>query len=214
MSTLPSAAAVCSFVTGITEPFEFAFMFVAPVLYVIYALLFGIFSYVVAITGFRAGFAFSGGIADLIFSASMPAAQNTWMILPLGAAAFVIFYLVFRILITKFDLKTPGREEEESAVAARPSADAQAEGQQPSLVAGVDVQAVLDCLGGKENIVSLDNCITRLRLEVKDNEAVQDAGLMAAGAKGVIRPGKNSVQVVIGLKVQSVADALRDMIKE
>ena len=202
-----ASAAVCSFVCGITEPFEFAFMFAAPALYIVYALLYGIFSYITVLTGFRAGISFSTGIADLIFSASLPAAQKTWLILPLGAAAFVVFYLVFRILITKFDLKTPGREDIEAApvpVPAEPQKGAEK-------VAGVDLAAVLEGLGGRDNIVTLDNCITRLRLEVKDASLVQDAVLLSAGARGVIRPGKNSVQVVIGLKVQEVAEALRKM---
>ena len=108
---LVASSAVCAFVCGVTEPFEFAFMFLAPGLYVIYALLFGIFAFITTLTGFRAGFSFSAGATDLLFSASLPAAQNTWMIIPLGIAAFVVFYLVFRFAITKWDLKTPAREE-------------------------------------------------------------------------------------------------------
>ncbi|MBP3689819.1 MAG: PTS transporter subunit EIIC, partial [Schwartzia sp.] len=109
------SAAICSFVCGITEPFEFAFMFAAPTLYVVYSLLYGIFTVIVVTLDFRAGFAFSAGATDLMFSASLPAAQNTWLILPLGLAAFVVFYLVFRVMIAKLDLKTPGREDEETA---------------------------------------------------------------------------------------------------
>ena len=93
---LVASAAVCSFICGVTEPFEFGFMFLAPILYVIYALLYGIFTTITVLLGFRAGFSFSAGLTDLVFSASLPAAQKTWLILPLGAAAFVVFYLVFR----------------------------------------------------------------------------------------------------------------------
>ena len=110
---LVASAAVCSFVCGVTEPFEFAFMFLAPGLYVIYALLYGIFVTITTLVGFRAGFSFSAGATDLLFSASLPAAQNTWMIIPLGIAEFIVFYVVFRLAIVKFDLKTPGREDDD-----------------------------------------------------------------------------------------------------
>ena len=107
---LVASAALCSFVCGVTEPFEFGFMFLAPALYLIYAALYGIFTVITVLVGFRAGFCFSAGATDLVFSAALPAAQNTWMIIPLGIAAFVVFYGVFRFAILKFDLKTPGRE--------------------------------------------------------------------------------------------------------
>ena len=216
------SAALCSFVCGITEPFEFAFMFTAPVLYVIYSLLYGVFTWITALVGFRAGFAFSAGATDLAFSASLPAAQNTWMILPLGVAAFAVFYLVFRFLITRFRLKTPGREDEPAeaagpeatapAAAAGPGADGAIAAAAQAWVVGFNIAGLLEGLGGKENIRSLDNCITRLRVEVKDADKVRDAVLTGAGARGVIRPGKTSVQVVIGMKVQQVADALRKIL--
>ncbi len=107
---LVASAAVCSFVCGVTEPFEFGFMFLAPGLYVIYALLYGIFTIVTVALGFRAGFSFSAGATDLLFSSTLPAAQKTVLIIPLGIAAFVVFYFVFLFAIKKFDLKTPGRE--------------------------------------------------------------------------------------------------------
>ena len=106
---LVASAAIAAFVCGVTEPFEFGFMFLAPVLYVIYALLYGIFVTITTLVGFRAGFSFSAGATDLLFSASLPAAQKTWMIIPLGIAAFIVFYVVFRFAIVKFNLKTPGR---------------------------------------------------------------------------------------------------------
>lgn len=218
-----ASAALCSFVCGITEPFEFAFMFVAPVLYVVYALLYGIFSYVVALSGFRAGFAFSAGATDLLFSASLPAAQETWQIVPLGLAAFVFFYAVFRFLITKFDMKTPGRDEAEGTITNSTKTVGQDETKENAAkstdnivsgskrIEGFDVEAILAGLGGKENILLLDNCVTRLRIEVKDDKAVRKEIIIKAGAKGVIRPGQNSVQVVIGPKVQSIATALREI---
>ena len=192
-----ASAAICAFVCGITEPFEFAFMFCAPVLYVIYACLYGIFTYIVVILGFRAGFAFSGGATDLIFSASLPAAQKTWMIIPLGGAAFVIFYLVFFALIKAFHLKTPGCEEDAAST--------------PILVDGFDIGGILAGLGGRENIQTLDNCITRLRVEVVDVGAVSKEALLQAGAKSMIKTGKNNIQVIIGMKVQHVADEIRNL---
>lgn len=211
-----AAGAVCAFVCGVTEPFEFAFMFAAPVLYFAYSLLYGLFSWVTALVGFRAGFAFSAGATDLLFSASLPAARNTWMILPLGAAAFVIFYLVFRLLIVKMNLKTPGREEEEESTETMQDVSEiklqSSDGNPRIIVDRYDVTGILEGLGGKENIKSLDNCITRLRLEVENIHLVKDDILKNAGARGVMRPGKNSVQVIIGTKVQYVADELRSLI--
>ena len=163
---LVASAAVCAFICGVTEPFEFGFMFLAPMLYVIYALLYGIFTTITVLLGFRAGFSFSAGLTDLVFSASLPAAQKTWLILPLGAAAFVVFYLVFRFAITKFDLKTPGREDDDDELDAKAVLDT-------SDFDGV-AAIILEGLGGKENVVSLDNCITRLRLEVKDHTQVNE----------------------------------------
>ena len=96
---LVSSAAIAAFVCGVTEPFEFGFMFLAPVLYLVYAVLYGIFTVVTVLLGFRAGFSFSAGLTDLVFSASLPAAAKTWLIIPLGIAAFVVFYVVFRFAI-------------------------------------------------------------------------------------------------------------------
>ncbi|ORT99282.1 PTS system, N-acetylglucosamine-specific component [Anaerovibrio sp. JC8] len=203
-----ASAALCSFVCGITEPFEFAFMFCAPMLYVAYAALYGIFSYVTALVGFRAGFSFSAGATDLLFSASLPAAQNTWMILPLGFAAFVIFYLVFRVLILKFNLPTPGNESE-AVDEAEETREEKAVGN--NMVEGMDIASILEALGGKDNIITLDNCATRLRLELKDTSLVDEKKLKTAGAKGVISLDNSSIQVVIGMKVQKVADALREL---
>ncbi len=208
------AGALCAFVCGVTEPFEFAFMFAAPVLYLVYSLLYGAFSWLCAVLGFRAGFAFSAGATDLLFSASLPAAQKTWMILPLGAAAFVLFYGIFRVMMTRMNLKTPGREEEETEPEASVPAEAAESAGGHVFAEGYDITAILEGLGGKENIESLDNCITRLRLEVRDAQLVQDGILKKAGARGVIRPGKNSVQVIIGTKVQHVADALKPLLKD
>lgn len=212
------SAALCSFVCGITEPFEFAFMFVSPLLYAAYSVLYGLFSWAVALSGFRAGFAFSGGVTDLIFSASLPAAQNTWLILPFGAAAFVLFYLIFRVLIKQLNIGTPGREPQENPEESSPEgtgpapAETRTESRGRKALEGIDPEGIVLGLGGKENIVSLDHCITRLRMEVRDIGAVSREKLMASGAKGVMMPGGASVQVVIGLKVEQVAEEVRRLI--
>lgn len=200
---LVASAAVCAFVCGVTEPFEFGFMFLAPALYVVYALLYGIFTVITVLVGFRAGFSFSAGATDLLFSATLPAAKNTWMIIPLGIAAFIVFYVVFRFAITKFDLKTPGREDDD--VEAEKNVDLGSSDY--TTVAA----AILEGVGGAANIKSIDNCITRLRLEVKDSSLVDEKKIKSAGAAGVIRPSKTAVQVVIGTKVQFVADEFKKL---
>ena len=201
---LVTSAALCAFVCGVTEPFEFGFMFLAPGLYLVYALLYGIFTVITTLLGFRAGFSFSAGATDLVFSASLPAAQKTWMILPLGIAAFIVFYLVFRFVIVKFNLKTPGREDDDVEAEKR----AVLSNDNFSDVAAI----ILEGLGGKANVVSLDNCITRLRLEIKDYTRIDEKKIKSAGVAGVMRPSKNAVQVIVGTKVQFVADEMKKML--
>ena len=203
---LVASAAVCAFVCGVTEPFEFGFMFLAPALYVVYALLYGIFTFITVLVGFRAGFSFSAGATDLLFSASLPAAQKTWLIIPLGIVAFIVFYVVFRFMIVKFDLKTPGREDDDVDEAEK---NVQLSNNDYTAVAAV----ILEGVGGKENVVSVDNCITRLRLEIKDYTKVDEKVIKSAGVAGVIRPSKTAVQVVVGTKVQFVADEFKKMCK-
>ena len=202
---LVASAALCAFVCGVTEPFEFGFMFLAPALYVVYAALYGIFTVITVLVGFRAGFSFSAGATDLIFSAPLPAAKNTWMIIPLGIAAFIVFYVVFRFAITKFDLKTPGREDDD--VEAEKKVDLGSSDY--TTVAAT----ILEGVGGAANVTSIDNCITRLRLEVKDSSLVDEKKIKSAGAAGVIRPSKTAVQVVVGTKVQFVADEFKKLCK-
>jgi PTS system N-acetylglucosamine-specific IIC component len=198
------AAALCAFICGVTEPFEFAFMFLAFPLYIVYALLYGVFTFITVALGFRAGFCFSAGATDLLFGAALPAAANYWVIIPMGIAAFVVFYFVFLFAIKKFDLKTPGREED-----AADEAKIELSNNDYTAMAKV----ILEGVGGKDNVVSIDNCITRLRLEVKDRLLVDEKVIKSSGAAGVIRPGKNSVQVIIGPKVQFVADEFKKLAK-
>ena len=196
------AAALCAFICGVTEPFEFAFMFLAFPLYIVYALLYGIFTTITVALGFRAGFCFSAGLTDLIFSSSLPAAANTWLIIPMGLAAFAVFFAIFWFAIKKFDLKTPGREDEQ-------------DGELKIELANDDFTSmaaiILEGVGGKENVTSIDHCITRLRLEVKDRLLVDEKKIKSSGAAGVIRPGKTSVQVIIGPKVQFVYDEFKKL---
>lgn len=198
------SAALCAFICGVTEPFEFAFMFLAFPLYVVYSLLYAIFAMIAVALGFRAGFCFSAGATDLLFGASLPAANNYWVMIPLAIAAFVVFYLVFLFAIKKWNLKTPGREDDDT------------EGEMKAELSNSDytavAKAILEGLGGAENIAEADHCITRLRMEVKDSLLVSEKKIKAAGVSGVIRPSKTAVQVIVGPKVQFVFDELKKML--
>ena len=200
---LLGAAALSAFFTGVTEPLEFAFMFLAPGLYVVHALLTGITVAVVAALPVRAGFNFSAGFVDWFLSLKAPMALNPIYLLGIGLIVAVIYYIVFRIVIVKFNLKTPGREDDDDETKVVLANDNFTE------VARI----VLEGIGGKENVTSIDNCITRLRLEIKDYTKVDEKKIKSAGVAGVIRPGKTSVQVIIGTQVQHVADEFKKLCK-
>lgn len=201
---LLSAAALCSFFTGVTEPLEFSFMFLAPVLYVIHAVLTGISAFIVALLPARAGFNFSAGLVDFILSFKAPMAVNPWLLLPVGLGFGVVYYAVFRFCITKFNFKTPGREDDDVT---DEEMHATLANNDFTKVAG----AILEGLGGKGNVKSIDNCITRLRLEIKDYTLIDEKKIKAAGARGIMRPSKTSVQIIIGTQVQFVADELKKL---
>ena len=202
---LLASAAFCSFLTGVTEPIEFAFMFLAPGLYVVHALLAGVTAAITVALPVRAGFSFSGGAIDWILSSFTPMAENPWMILPIAVVVGIVYYLVFRIVITKFNLKTPGREDDDDLDETKVT------------LANNDytqiATIILEGLGGKENIKSIDNCITRLRLEIKDYTQVNEKKIKSAGVAGVIRPSKTDVQVIVGTQVQFVADEVKKLCK-
>ena len=202
---LLAAAALSSFFTGVTEPLEFAFMFLAPAAYLLHAVLTGVSCALVAALPTRAGFNFSAGLVDYVLSFKAPHALNVFMLLAIGAAFAVIYYFAFRVIITKFNLKTPGREDDDI------------EAEKAAVLGNSDYAAVaaiiLEGLGGKENVTSIDNCITRLRLEVKDQAKVDEKKIKSAGVAGVMRPGKTSVQVIVGTKVQFVADEFKKLCK-
>ena len=202
---LLAAAALSSFFTGVTEPLEFAFMFLAPAAYILHAVLTGVSCAVVAALPTRAGFNFSAGLVDYVLSFKAPHALNVAMLLAIGVVFAVIYYFAFRFIITKFNLKTPGREDDDI------------EAEKAAVLGNSDYAAVaaviLEGLGGKENVTSIDNCITRLRLEVKDQTKVDEKKIKSAGVAGVMRPGKTSVQVIVGTKVQFVADEFKKLCK-
>lgn len=199
------AAALSSFFTGVTEPLEFAFMFLAPGLYVVHAALTGVSAIVCTLLPVRAGFNFSAGFVDWFLSFKAPMAENPFWLIPIGLAFGAIYYVVFRIIITKFNLKTPGREDDDDEFT-------------ENIAATSDMselaKAYIEALGGKDNILTVDNCVTRLRLNVKDNSVITDKKLTSLGARGVIRPGKGSIQVIVGTNVQFVADAVKAELKK
>ena len=201
------AGAFAAFFTGITEPLEFSFMFVAPVLYVIHALLTGISVFIAASMHWIAGFGFSAGLVDMVLSSRNPLATHWYMLLVQGLVFFAIYYVVFRFTITKFNLMTPGRE---LAVAG-----SEADGQDVNLSAGAE-QNVTDlarqyiaAIGGSDNLTGIDACITRLRLTVKDSSLVNEALAKRLGATGVIRLNKTSVQVIVGFVAEKIAGAMK-----
>lgn len=200
---LLGAAALSSFFTGVTEPLEFAFMFLAPGLYAVHAALTGVTVAVVAALPIRAGFNFSAGFVDWFLSFNAPMALNPMYLLGIGVVVAVLYYVVFRFVIVKFNLKTPGREDDDDETKVVLANDNFTE------VAKI----VLEGVGGKENVTSIDNCITRLRLEIKDYTKVDEKKIKSAGVAGVIRPGKTSVQVIIGTQVQHVADEFKKLCK-
>ncbi|MDR1257600.1 MAG: PTS transporter subunit EIIC, partial [Spirochaetaceae bacterium] len=202
------SAALASFFTGITEPIEFAFMFMAPPLYAIHAVLTGISLAVTTLLPVRCGFNFSAGLVDWVLSFKAPMAVNPLLMLPIGAVYSGIYYAVFRFAITKFNFKTPGREDDD---------DEALEKEKSAVIKGnkdfTEVAAlILEGLGGSGNVASTEYCSTRLRIEVRNMENVNEKKIKSAGIAGIIRPGKTSIQIIVGTKVQFVADELKKLL--
>ncbi len=191
--------AFTSFLTGVTEPIEFTFMFLAPVLYAIHAVLTGVAMTLMDMLGIKLGFGFSAGLFDYVLNFKL--STRPWMLLPVGATYAVIYYTLFRFFIRKLDLATPGREKGEAVAAAGETAAGNARG-----------AAFVKALGGAANLTSVDACTTRLRLIVADQSAVDDAALNALGARGIIRPSANATQVVLGPIADLVAEEIRGAI--
>jgi PTS system N-acetylglucosamine-specific IIC component len=203
------AAAFASFFTGITEPLEFSFMFVAPVLYFIHAVLTGLSVYIAASMHWIAGFGFSAGLVDMVLSSRNPLATHWYMLIPQGLVFFVIYYVVFRFTINKFNLLTPGRE---LAVAGDETdgynVDVESAGNKADETVAL-ARRYISAIGGSENLTGIDACITRLRLSVKDSGLVNDSLAKRLGASGVIRLNKQSVQVIVGTRAEIIAGAMR-----
>ncbi|AGP43435.1 N-acetylglucosamine-specific PTS transporter subunit IIBC [Serratia plymuthica] len=207
------AGAFAAFFTGITEPLEFSFMFVAPVLYVIHAILTGISVYIAASMHWIAGFGFSAGLVDMVLSSRNPLATHWYMLIPQGLVFFAIYYVVFRFTINKFNLMTPGRElavagDETDGYDVNVGTDGGKDENETTTLARRYVGAI----GGSDNLTGIDACITRLRLNVKDSALVNDAVAKRLGASGVIRLNKQSVQVIVGTRAELIASAMRNVV--
>lgn len=184
-----------SFLTGITEPIEFTFMFLAPALYAIHAILTGLSMALMYLMEMRHGFGFSAGLFDFVLNFNR--ASQPLMILIFGAVYFCVYYGVFRWFILRFNVPTPGRGEDESAVESAPAE------------AGDEASALIAALGGRGNLLEVDACTTRLRLRIADQGAVDEAALKKLGAAGVMRPTAETLQVVIGLRADEIASNMR-----
>jgi PTS system N-acetylglucosamine-specific IIC component len=187
--------ALTSFLTGVTEPIEFTFMFLAPVLFLVHAVLTGLAFVIMHALGVKLGFSFSAGLFDYVLNFNK--ATRPLLLIPVGLAYFAAYYGLFRACIAVFKLKTPGREPEEAGAAAAP------------VKADERIEGLIAALGGAGNLTSIDACTTRLRLTVKDSKAADDAALKRLGAKGVVRPSATALQVVLGPEADSIAGALR-----
>lgn len=190
--------AFTSFLTGITEPIEFAFMFLAPVLYLAHALLSGVALAVCTTLGVKSGFGFSAGFID--YALNLGISTKPWLIIPIGLVFAVIYYFVFVFVIKKFNLPTPGRAEQEESSSLTGLGNKEL---------SIKAAEILEALGGKPNIESIDACITRIRLTAKDVSLVDEARLKAIGATGIMKMGGNNIQVIVG----TVADPLVTHIK-
>ena len=202
------AASFAAFFTGITEPLEFAFMFVAPVLYLIHAILTGISLFIAATMQWISGFAFSAGLIDMLLQSGNPLAVHWYMLILQGLVFFVVYYVVFRFVIVKFNLKTPGREDDDSADTTVEETQQKATTSDLSTLA----QQYLAIVGGKENLTNIDSCITRLRLSVKDTDLIDEQAAKALGAMAVIKLGKTGVQIVVGQQAEKIANHMKELV--
>ncbi|MCU5746122.1 N-acetylglucosamine-specific PTS transporter subunit IIBC [Staphylococcus sp. SQ8-PEA] len=208
------AGAVSAFVTGVTEPIEFAFMFVAPILFVVHALLTGLSLFIAALFHWTSGFAFSAGLIDYLLSLVNPVANHPLMLLVQGLVFFIIYYVLFRLMIKLFNLNTPGRGDnllKDPAVdkSSSTAGDTSTTNQYSKIASDI-----LEGLGGKQNIKSLTHCATRLRMELNDTSIVNEEKIKDSGAIGINKNGKHNIQVVIGPQVQHIADEMEDRLNE
>ena len=190
-----ASLALTAFLTGVTEPIEFTFMFLAPVLYAIHAVLTGVAMVVMDLLGVRLGFTFSAGLFDYVLNFGK--STRPWLLIPVGLVYFGLYYGLFRGFIQVLSLKTPGRED--NPVAATPTP-----------VVGDRAEAFIAALGGRANLRAVSACTTRLRLTVGSREAVDESALKRLGARGLISPSPDALQVVLGPTADAVASGIRD----
>jgi PTS system N-acetylglucosamine-specific IIC component len=222
------AAGLTAFLTGVTEPLEFAFMFVAFPLYVVHAVLTGLSLAIAYLLDIHLGFSFSAGLIDLLLYGTAPAAKNVPLLIVMGVVFFAVYYFLFRFVIKWWNMRTPGREPEaefeaeeaanltdEPAAAAATGGSSAGSGAATALatrpVADTKAEQLIAAFGGRENLVNVDACITRLRMEVADKAAVDKARLKALGAAGVIEVG-NNVQAVFGTQAEVLKNDIKDVL--
>ncbi len=193
---LMGSAALTSFLTGITEPLEFSFLFVAPLLFFIHAVLDGLSFLTLYLLDVHLGYTFSGGFIDYVLLGVLPNKTQWWLVIPVGLVYAVIYYFVFRFLIVKLKYKTPGREDKQSQAVTSSATELP--------------YAVLEAMGGKANIKHLDACITRLRVEVNDKSKVDVPGLKDLGASGVLEVG-NNMQAIFGPKSDQIKHEMQQI---
>lgn len=191
-----ASMALTSFLTGVTEPIEFTFMFQAPLLYAIHAMLTGVSMALMDVLGVKLGFGFSAGLFDYLIN--FQAAQKPLLLIPIGIAYGLIYYIVFSIGFRLAGFSLPQWDDDEHS-GQSPGADGREN----------ESERYISALGGAQNLTAVSACTTRLRLEVKDSNSVNERVLLDLGAKGVLRPGKTSLQVVIGPQAERVADAIK-----
>ncbi|HBR7462196.1 PTS N-acetyl glucosamine transporter subunit IIABC [Klebsiella pneumoniae] len=201
------SVAITAFLTGVTEPLEFLFMFLAPLLYLLHAVLTGISLFIATALGIHAGFSFSAGAIDYVLMYSLPAAsKNVWMLLVMGVVFFFVYFLLFSAVIRMFNLKTPGREDK--------AADVVTEEANSNTEEGLTQLATsyIAAVGGTDNLKVIDACITRLRLTVGDSAKVNDAACKRLGASGVVKLNKQTIQVIVGAKAESIGDEMKKVV--
>ncbi|MCI4413012.1 PTS N-acetyl glucosamine transporter subunit IIABC [Klebsiella variicola] len=201
------SVAITAFLTGVTEPLEFLFMFLAPLLYLLHAVLTGISLFIATALGIHAGFSFSAGAIDYVLMYSLPAAsKNVWMLLVMGVVFFFVYFLLFSAVTRMFNLKTPGREDK--------AADVVTEEANSNTEEGLTQLATsyIAAVGGTDNLKAIDACITRLRLTVGDSAKVNDAACKRLGASGVVKLNKQTIQVIVGAKAESIGDEMKKVV--
>ncbi|WP_282139955.1 N-acetylglucosamine-specific PTS transporter subunit IIBC [Cytobacillus oceanisediminis] len=200
--------ALTSFLTGITEPIEFSFMFIAPLLYGVHAILTGVSMWVTSLLGIRDGFTFSAGALD--YALNFNIAEKPLLLLGIGVIYAIVYFVIFYALIKAFNLKTPGREDETDVdVVEEEDAPASQGNNKYEVMASHFIKDI----GGADNITSIDNCATRLRLNIADMEKVKESALKAHGAKGIMKLSKTNLQIIVGTDVEFVADEMKKIKK-